>query len=103
MPLRIGITLGDPAGVGPEIIKAALASKRLPLDVDCKVIGDIGNTVAGIPTVDSARISLAAMEEAVALAISGELDAITTGPIHKARIAEIGFAFPGQTEFFAAR
>jgi len=103
MPLRIGITLGDPAGVGPEIIRAALASKRLPLDVDCKVIGDIGNTVAGIPTVDSARISLAAMEEAAALAISGELDAITTGPIHKARVAEIGFAFPGQTEFFAAR
>jgi 4-hydroxythreonine-4-phosphate dehydrogenase len=103
MPLRIGITLGDPGGVGPEIIRAALASEKLPTDVDCKVIGGVGNVVAGTPTPDSARIALAAMEEAAALAISGEIDAIATGPIHKARMAEIGFAFPGQTEFFAAR
>jgi 4-hydroxythreonine-4-phosphate dehydrogenase len=103
MPLRIGITLGDPAGVGPEIIRAALASEKLPRDVDWKVIGDARNAVAGAPTADSARIALAAMEEAVPLAISGEIDAIVTGPIHKARMAEVGFAFPGQTEFFAAR
>ena len=103
MPLRIGITLGDPAGVGPEIIRAALASEKLPRDVDCRVIGDVGNAVAGVPTADSARVALAAMEQAVALAISGEIDAIATGPIHKARMAEVGFAFPGQTEFFAAR
>jgi 4-hydroxythreonine-4-phosphate dehydrogenase len=103
MPLRIGITLGDPAGVGPEIIRTALASEKLPRDVDCKVIGDVRNTVPGIPTADSARIALAAMEEAAALANAGEIDAVVTGPIHKARMAEIGFAFPGQTEFFAAR
>jgi len=103
MPLRIGITLGDPAGVGPEIIRGALASEKLPRDVDCKIIGDVGNAIAGTPTADSAREALAAMEEAVALAISGEIDAIATGPIHKSRMAEIGFVFPGQTEFFAAR
>ena len=103
MLLRIGITLGDPAGVGPEIIRGALTSEKIPRDVDCKVIGDVGNAVAGTPTADSARVALAAMEEAVALAICGEIDAIATGPIHKARMAEIGFAFPGQTEFFAAR
>ena len=28
---------------------------------------------------------------------------MVTGPIHKARMYEIGFQFPGQTEFFAAR
>src|SRR5436309_4253698 len=103
MPVRIGITLGDPAGVGPEIIRAAFTSEKLPRDVDSKVIGDLGNAVAGTPTADSARVALAAMEEAVALAISGEIDAIVTGPIHKARMAEIGFTFPGQTEFFATR
>src|SRR4030095_4840335 len=103
MPLRIGITLADPPGAGPEIIGPPLASQKLPRDVDYKVIGDVRNAVAGTPTADSARIALAAMEEAVALAISGEIDAIATGPIHKARMAEIGFAFPGQTEFFAAR
>jgi 4-hydroxythreonine-4-phosphate dehydrogenase len=43
------------------------------------------------------------MEEAALLANSGEIDAVVTGPIYKARMADIGFEFPGQTEFFAAR
>jgi 4-hydroxythreonine-4-phosphate dehydrogenase len=103
MPFRIGITVGDPAGVGPEIIRAALASGQLPSDLDYKVIGQVGTAVAGMSSPDSARAALGAMEEAARLANSGEIDAIVTGPIHKARMAEIGFEFPGQTEFFAAR
>jgi 4-hydroxythreonine-4-phosphate dehydrogenase len=103
MPLRIGITLGDPAGIGPEIVRAALESGKLPGDTDYKVIGCVGTVVAGNPTPESAGAALAAMEEAARLANSGEIDAIVTGPIHKARMAEIGFEFPGQTEFFAAR
>ena len=103
MPLRTGITLGDPAGVGPEIVNGALASGKLPHDVDYRIIGEVGTAVSGRPTRDSATAALAAMEEAAALANAGEVDAIVTGPIHKARMAEIGFAFPGQTEFFAAR
>src|SRR5438105_8095306 len=103
MPLRIGITLGDPAGIGPEIIRSALESGKLTTDIDYKVIGQVGAAVAGAPSPDSARAALAAMEEAASLANFGEIDAIVTGPIHKARMAEIGFEFPGQTEFFAAR
>ncbi len=103
MPLRIGITLGDPAGVGPEIIRSALESGKLANDIDYKVIGQVGAVPAGSPSPDSARAAFAAMEEAAGLANSGEIDAIVTGPIHKARMAEIGFKFPGQTEFFAAR
>ena len=103
MPLRIGITLGDPAGLGPEIVRSALESGKLANDLDYKVIGQVGAAVAGAPSPDSARAALAAMEEAASLANSGEIDAIVTGPIHKARMAEIGFEFPGQTEFFAAR
>ena len=38
-----------------------------------------------------------------ALALRGEIDAVVTGPIHKASMYEIGFKFPGQTEFFAER
>jgi 4-hydroxythreonine-4-phosphate dehydrogenase len=103
MPLRIGITLGDPAGIGPEIIRSALESGKLANDVDYKVIGQVGTVAAGSPSPDSARAAFAAMEEGAGLANSGEIDAIVTGPIHKARMAEIGFEFPGQTEFFAAR
>jgi 4-hydroxythreonine-4-phosphate dehydrogenase len=103
MPFRIGITLGDPAGIGPEIVRAALESGKLANEIDYKVIGQVGATVAGTPSPDSARAAFEAMEEAASLANSGEIDAIVTGPIHKARMAEIGFEFPGQTEFFAAR
>jgi 4-hydroxythreonine-4-phosphate dehydrogenase len=103
MPLRIGITLGDAAGIGPEIVRAALDSGKLADDVDYKIIGQVGAAVAGTPSPDSARAAFAAMEKAASFAKSGEIDAIVTGPIHKARMAEIGFKFPGQTEFFAAR
>jgi 4-hydroxythreonine-4-phosphate dehydrogenase len=100
---RIGITLGDPAGIGPEIVRAALESGKLADNIDYKVIGQVGAAAAGTSSPDSARAALGAMEEAARLANSGEIDAIVTGPIHKARMAEIGFEFPGQTEFFAAR
>jgi 4-hydroxythreonine-4-phosphate dehydrogenase len=103
MPIRIGITLGDPAGIGPEIARAALESGKLANDVDYKIIGQVGAAIVGTPSPDSARAAFAAMEEAASLANSSEIDAIVTGPIHKARMAEIGFEFPGQTEFFASR
>src|SRR5207248_10626535 len=37
------------------------------------------------------------------LALRGELGAIVTAPINKAHMYEVGFQFPGQTEFFAER
>src|SRR5206468_4288461 len=49
------------------------------------------------------RAAATALEEAVTLARRGQLDAIVTGPVHKARMYEAGFKFPGQTEFFAER
>ncbi|MDD5350277.1 MAG: 4-hydroxythreonine-4-phosphate dehydrogenase PdxA [Chthoniobacteraceae bacterium] len=99
----IGITLGDPAGIGPEIIRAALASGELDPRFRYRVLGDPGHTVPGQPTPESARAAVAALEEAARLAMAGEIDAVVTGPIHKAHSQAAGFAFPGQTEFFAAR
>src|SRR5207253_8142357 len=57
----------------------------------------------GQPTLETARAAAVALEEAITLARRGELDAIVTGPIHKARMYEVGFKFSGQTEFFAER
>ena len=34
---------------------------------------------------------------------TGEFSGVVTGPVGKAALASIGYAFPGQTEFFAAR
>jgi 4-hydroxythreonine-4-phosphate dehydrogenase len=103
MALRIGITLGDCAGIGPEIVRGALDSKRLPVSAQYRVIGKYPESLPGEPSPKTARAAAAALEEAVTLARRGELDAIVTGPVHKARMYEVGFKFPGQTEFFAAR
>src|SRR5512132_925889 len=100
---RIGITLGDCAGIGPEIVDSALKSGRVLKSAEYKTIGKYPDCEPGQPTPETARAAAAALEEAVTLARRGELDAIVTGPVHKARMYEVGFKFPGQTEFFAQR
>ncbi|HEV3394347.1 MAG TPA: 4-hydroxythreonine-4-phosphate dehydrogenase PdxA [Chthoniobacterales bacterium] len=103
MRLRIGITLGDCAGIGPEIVDLASKSGRVPDSADYEVIGRQPNCRPGEPSIETARAAAAALEEAVTRARRGELHAVVTGPIHKARMYEAGFKFPGQTEFFAER
>src|SRR5438309_2204316 len=103
MQPSVGITLGDCAGIGPEIVDLALKSGRLPDSAEYKIVGKYPDCSLGQPTVETARAAAAALEEAVTLARRGELDAVVTGPIHKARMYAAGFKFPGQTEFFAER
>jgi 4-hydroxythreonine-4-phosphate dehydrogenase len=100
---RIGITLGDCAGIGPEIVELAFKSGRVPDSTEYVVLGRQPNCKPGEPTPETARAAAAALEEAVTLARRSEFDAIVTGPVHKARMYEVGFKFPGQTEFFAER
>src|SRR5437667_9215292 len=103
MVIRVGITLGDYAGIGPEIARAALQSHCLPQSAEYVVIGNYPDCSLGEPTLETARAAAAALEEAATLARRGELDAVVTGPVHKATMYDIGFKFPGQTEFFADR
>jgi 4-hydroxythreonine-4-phosphate dehydrogenase len=100
---RIGITLGDCAGIGPEIVDLALKSGRVPDSAEYVILGRRPKCKPGEPTIETARAAAAALEEAVTLARQGEIDAIVTGPVHKARMYKIGFKFPGQTEFFGER
>jgi 4-hydroxythreonine-4-phosphate dehydrogenase len=101
--LKIGITLGDCTGIGPEIVDLALKSGRVPASAEYVLIGREPHCRPGQPTIETARAAAAALEEAVTRARRGELHAVVTGPIHKARMSEAGFKFPGQTEFFAER
>src|ERR1044071_1252567 len=103
MSCRVGITLGDQAGIGPEIVRAALASGKLPSKAQYSIIGPAIDCSLGQPTAKTAQAALDGLEEAARLAFRGDLDAVVTGPINKARMYEIGFKFPGQTEFFAER
>ncbi|MGL5019795.1 MAG: 4-hydroxythreonine-4-phosphate dehydrogenase PdxA [Luteolibacter sp.] len=98
---RILITLGDPAGVGPEVIDLALASPDLPAGFDFEILGDRSAGTPGKPDSRSAAASLAALHEAVRRLKNGSADAVVTGPVSKEGLQAVGFPFPGQTEFFA--
>jgi 4-hydroxythreonine-4-phosphate dehydrogenase len=98
---RLVITLGDPAGIGPEVIDLALASTQIPPGVEIQVLGDRSAGTPGKPDARSAAASIAALEQAVQQLKNGTADAVVTGPVCKNSLQALGFAFPGQTEFFA--
>lgn len=99
----IGITSGDPAGIGPEVIRAALESGKLPAGFRYEVLGEMSGHAAGHPTAAGARAAAGALDAAAAKLLGGEWQAVVTGPVSKKALHEIGYEFPGQTEFFAAR
>ncbi len=99
----IGITLGDAAGIGPEVARAALASGKLNARFEYRLIGSCLEAVPGQPDEATARAAITALEESVALLKSGGIAAVVTAPVSKDHLAGYGFDFPGQTEFYAAR
>ena len=98
---RIIITLGDPAGIGPEVIDRALATLDLPPQFEIELLGDRHAGVLGKPDAHSAAAALAALDEAVRRLKNGTADAVVTGPVSKGGLQSLGFPFPGQTEYFA--
>ena len=114
-------TCGDPAGIGPEVIAAWLAAhpadarsiavlgparrlETLPPTVAKIPVGLEGFAAApGRPSGEGALVAWAALERAAAGCKSGEFSGAVTGPVSKEWLARIGYEFPGQTEFFAAR
>ena len=115
----LAITCGDPAGVDPELITKWLRSHPeeakgiVPigpaewieqLGINGIVVGanDFSIT-AGKPTPEGHRLALAAMEAAAQGASEGRFGGVISGPINKKGFSEVGYPFPGQTEFFAAR
>jgi 4-hydroxythreonine-4-phosphate dehydrogenase len=96
----LAITLGDPAGIGPEIVGKALAR----LDVPHRIFGSVPADVRhGEITAESGRIALDAIDAAVDAIERGECSALVTAPIHKQSIALAGAAHPGHTELLAER
>ncbi len=117
VPKPIAVTCGDPAGIGPEILERILQEGvDLPvrvfgpkawlqtLPVEGVAVGDPDfHANPSQPTEAGARIALLAMEAAAAACADGSCRAAVTGPVSKKALADIGFPFPGQTEFFAER
>jgi len=120
--LPLALTCGDPAGVGPELIASWLKANPA-LQSDVVVIGPsawlktlgipsssqfaVGpadyKATAGKPDETGSAVALAAMEQAADGVLHGKFRAVVTGPINKKGFSQIGYAFPGQTEFFAHR
>lgn len=97
----IGYTLGDQAGIGPEVIRKALAA--LPDDAEYRLIGGAIDAVPGCPTTATAQTAFEHLELAAAALKEGTIDAVVTAPVYKEGLHKVGFPFPGQTEFFADR
>ena len=113
---RLAVTVGDPRGIGPEIIRAALGDATLRDECELIVVGPRG---AGVPvdvvTGDWAPGDLApgdlapaagtcsgdAIARAVQLALAGDVDGIVTAPIDKFALLAGGYDFPGHTEMLA--
>lgn len=99
----IGYTLGDQAGIGPEVILKALKSPDLPRNAKYRLIGEPIKATPGVPVKETAIAAFQHLELAAKALKSGEIDAVVTGPVSKETLHQAGFSWPGQTEFFADR
>jgi len=112
----LAITLGDPAGIGAEIVFKALSDVNVPIrvfgsralanppsSIDFVDVGGEGPIRYG--TIDAAygRIALDSIDAALRAIDDGECSALVTAPIHKQAIALAGSPFPGHTELLADR
>ena len=137
----LAVSLGDPAGVGPELIAEAWARRveeRLPPFFVCggwdilseaaktrglavpvgsiekpadalwmfeEALPSVPMTMPGYrpgrPDRAGAELALASLILASDAAVSREAAGLVTGPVSKAQLADVGFEFPGQTEFVA--
>lgn len=98
----IGYTLGDQAGIGPEVMRAALAALAGE-DAEFRPMGAALAATPGQPTRETAAAALEQLETAAAALREGSIDAVVTAPVCKEGLHSLGFHFPGQTEFFADR
>ena len=120
--LPLAITCGDPAGIGPEVIARALredsehgsdcvllgpASWVEPLAAELGIayetVGPVDyEIIAGEPSRQGAQVAVAALQVAVRGCVAGRFRAVVSGPVSKHWLQQVGFNYPGQTEFFAA-
>ena len=125
---RLAITVGDPAGIGPEIVLKALASDerpavpvivygpmeslldrarrfglRLPQDLGARVVDVAADESVPLGRTSSAggRVAALATLRAAKDALEGRVDAIVTAPLNKESLHAAGYSWPGHTEMLA--
>jgi 4-hydroxythreonine-4-phosphate dehydrogenase len=125
---RIAVSMGDPNGIGPEILAACLRDEALTERIDIVPVGsppvlefylERGGEPCPDVTVEAVAadsefrllpgradthagsLAMHSVARAITLCQEGRVDAMTTCPISKEVIARAGFNFPGHTEFIA--
>jgi 4-hydroxythreonine-4-phosphate dehydrogenase len=130
--LNVALTLGDPAGIGPEVVGKALTDPHCrawlqaqPFAIRFTVVGDravgerwlihpvepviwqdLGTRVSvqpGIGNAQTGEASFRYLQAAIDGALRGDFGAIVTAPIAKSGWQAAGYAYPGQTEVLAER
>ena len=125
--IRVGITLGDPSGVGGEIIAASFA--QITKLAQCVIIGDRWvfdkfvvhrSPFSDLKFVDLKNIrhktfsfgkikaeygkaSIEYLDKALELLCSNEIDCLVTCPISKEAIHRAGYKYSGHTEYLAQK
>ena len=98
----LAITIGDPAGIGQEIIQKALRSRALKELAHYLIIGSPKADIRpGRPTPQSARASIEYLDLAIELLKLKKADALVTAPVSKEGICSLGIPFQGHTEYLA--
>ena len=129
MSCKVGVTLGDPAGIGPEIVAKSLSALQ-ENSRDIVLIGNrrnflhvleelgIGDKIAskfqfidikhdsgsiqpGKVSAEAGSIAIKSIEEAVKLAMEGQITGICTAPINKEAIIQAGSRYIDHTEMLA--
>jgi 4-hydroxythreonine-4-phosphate dehydrogenase len=100
---RVAITVGDPSGIGPEIVRKSMLDPQV-LDVCEPVLFGPPDEGAFPPGELSAAAGLSAYDavvRAVIAARAGEVDAIATAPLNKEALRLAGLPWAGHTDLLA--
>lgn len=115
--VRLAVTLGDPRGIGPEVVRAALArgveaeitlvgAREQLAEISAGTPSEVGSWkprrgAVGARSAEAGLLAGRGVERAAALALAGEVDAIVTAPVEKHALHLAGFLWPGHTEWLA--
>ncbi|MDD5355903.1 MAG: 4-hydroxythreonine-4-phosphate dehydrogenase PdxA [Candidatus Omnitrophica bacterium] len=124
--IKIGITIGDPSGIGPEITLKALRKFNAPRDCEILVFADKvafkqselksnmnkfnlidldilkkGELKQGVLSKKFGSVSLSYLKKAVEYLKQGRINCLVTAPVSKKAISLNGVGFCGHTEFLA--
>jgi 4-hydroxy-L-threonine phosphate dehydrogenase PdxA len=98
---RIGITAGDPAGIGPEIARKAMTDARVVAACEPLFYGPEHEFQPGALSAEAGYAAYETIVRAVRDAEAGGIDGIATAPINKEALALAGLPWRGHTEMLA--